>query len=423
MSVAQTHPTPARALAPPVAARSAVERRRAWLRLLRRVLLALAALAAVAGAAFALRPKPVAIDVGSVRRGPLRVEVRESGMTRLKERHVVLAPVGGQLLRVSLEANDDVTEGEPLAQIAPAEPPLLDERARAEAEARLGGALSASQAAEAQTSRAATARELAERELARARTLRAAGAITAQSLEQAEFAARLRAEEHSSARFGAKVAAEEVRLARAALARQSGATGAPLAVLAPIAGQVLRVHRESPGPVSAGAPLFELGDLAALEVVVDLLTTDAVRVRPGTPGAIEGWGGDGALAGRVRKVELAGFTRPSALGVDEQRANVIITLAEPRERWALLGDGYRVEVRLTVWQAPDVLQVPLAATFRRGEEWAAFRVEDGVARLVPITLGQRGEADVQVLAGLAPGDTVALSPSDRVSDGARVAAR
>jgi HlyD family secretion protein len=388
-------------------------------------LLLISTLAAVSAGVYALRPQPVPVDRGWVTRGRLSVEVRESGMTRLADRYVVSAPVTGNLLRVPLEANDPVSEGQVLAQIAPSPVPLLDERARAEAEARLGTALSAARHAEGEIAHATTAQELAQRELARTRLLAARQVVTPQELDRAEFAARLRADELASAQLASKVAREEVRVARAALARQQDGDHEtrPLVVTAPVSGHVLRVHRESAGVVAMGTPLLELGDLDGLEVVVDLLTTDAVRVSPGTPASIEGWGGERPLSGRVRKVELSGFTRPSALGVDEQRANVFVRFGEPRATRAALGDGYRVEVRLLLWEAGDVVKVPQGAVFRRGDDWAAFRIEDGVAQLVPVVLGHRGETEVEILEGLEPGDGVAIAPGDRVEDGARVAAR
>ena len=241
-------------------------------------------------------------------------------------------------------------------------------------------------------------------------------------MTQAEFSARMRLGEVASAEFTRKVAAEQVRLARAALAPR-GALLAAVEVQAPVAGHVLRVYQKSAGVVAAGTPLCEIGDLAALEVVVDLLTTDAVQVGPGTPVEIGGWGGERSIRGSVRKVELAAFTRVSALGGDEQRANVVIALDDPREAWATLGDGYAVDVRLVLWQARDVVKAPQAALFRRGDGWAVFRVVDGVARFTPVQLGHRGEVEVEVTSVLAPGSLLVVDPSDEVEDGARVEPR
>jgi HlyD family secretion protein len=400
------------------------ERRRRIARRLRRSLLAIAIAAAAVAAVLALRPRPVPVDVARVRRGPLVVAVEESGKTRVKDRYVISAPAAGSLSRLALDPGDAVEEGDKLAEIAPAAAPLLDQRTRAEAEARLGAALSALGQARAQTARAAAAKELAEQELARVRRLADAGAIARQPFERAGFEARMRHEEHASAVFAGKVAAEEVRLARAALGRGDRAPrDRHVDAFAPASGRVLRVFQKSAGVVPAGTPLVEIGDPAALEIVVDLLTTNAVQVKPGTEVLIQAWGGDGPLAGRVRLVEPSGFTRPSALGVDEQRVNVVIALTDPRARWDTLGDGYRVETRIILWQAGDVLKVAQGAVFRHGDGWGVFRVDGGKAALVPVQIGHRGDTEVEVLSGLSPGDTVAVHPGDRVKTGARVEVR
>ena len=400
------------------------EGRRLLARRVRQAALVLVLLAGAVLSVLALRPRPVPVDVGRVSRGPLVVAIEESGMTRVKDRYVVSTSVAGNLSRLLLEPGDAVKEGEVIAEIAPSTSPLLDSRTRAEAEARLGAAISALGQVRAQAARANAANELAQQELARVRKLAEDGSLARQPLDQAEFEARMRAEEVSSAVFAGKVAAEEARLARVALGEeQKRASGRHLDVLAPASGTVLRVLHKSAGAVQAGTALIEVGDAAALEVVVDLLTTDAVRVQPGTPVTILGWGGDRPLAGRVRQIEPSAFTRPSALGVDEQRVNVIVSLTDARERWASLGDGYRVEARLVLWQADEVVKAPMGAVFRHGEGWGAFVVDSGKAVFSSVTIGHRGEADVEIVSGLAPGAAVAVHPGDRVKDGARVEAR
>ncbi|HWP06444.1 MAG TPA: HlyD family efflux transporter periplasmic adaptor subunit [Polyangiaceae bacterium] len=405
--------------------KKARERRHAIARNARHALLGLLLAGAGVFAVLAMRPQPVPIDVARVVRGPLVVAIAEDGTTRVKDRYVVSAPVTGSLSRLGLEPGDAVKEGDPLAEIAPTQSPLLDERTRAEAQARLGAALSALGQAQAQVSRARVAKELAEQELARTKKLAANGSISAQALEQAEFGLRMRSEELASAEFGGKVAVEEVRIARVALGREG--SGAPkdrhVDVLSPVSGRVLGIHHKSAGVVQASTPLVEVGDPSALEVVVDLLTTDAVHVLPGTPVVIRGWGGDHPLDGRVRRIEPSAFTRPSALGVDEQRVNVIVALTEPRGNWETLGDGYRVEARIVLWQAERVLKVPQGAVFRHGDGWAVFAVNGNVARLTPVTLGHRGETEAEISAGLAEGTAVAVHPGDRVKDGARVEPR
>lgn len=399
------------------------ERRRRLLRLGRRVLVAGVALAAVGAIALALRPRPVPVDVAHATRGNLVVAIEESGMTRVKDRYVVSAPVTGSLSRLALEPGDRVEAGDTLAEIAPVLSPLLDQRTRAEAEARLGAALSALGQARAQAARAEAARDLALRELTRAEALGRTRSITPQAVEEAEFAARIRGEELASAAFSTKVAEEQVRMARVALGEGGITRGRHVDVLAPASGVVLRVQQKSAGVVQAGAPLLEVGDPAALEVVVDLLTTDAVDVRPGTPVILKGWGGARAVPGRVSRIEPSAFTKLSALGVEEQRVNVTVAMTEPRDRWAALGDGYRVEARLILREAADVIKVPQGAAFRQGDGWAVFQVAGDRAVLTPISIGLRGETDVEVKQGLAPGAAVAVHPGDRVKDGARISAR
>lgn len=405
-------------------ARRTRERKRALLQAARRGLLAALLLAAAVAATLALRPRPVPVDLAVARRGPLVAAIDESGITRIKDRFEISAPVTGSLMRIALEPGDRVEEGDVIAQITPLSSPLLDERARAETEARLGAALSAQGQAQALSSRARAAEQLARRDLDRLRSLVRSGAAAAHELEQAEFNVRMRAEELASAQFAAKVAAEEVRIVRITLDRSTlRPRDRYVDVLAPSSGQVLRVAQKSAGVVQAGTPLIEVGDPNALEVVVDVLTTDAVLIRPGTEVAITDWGGGRALKGRVRRIEPAAFTRPSALGIDEQRVNVVITMVEPRDEWRALGDGYRVEVRFILWQTSDALKVPEGAVFRRGDGFAVFRVEKGIAHLTPVVIGHRGDAELEIPSGLKAGAQVAVHPGDRVRDGARVEAR
>jgi HlyD family secretion protein len=300
---------------------------------------------------------------------------------------------------------------------------LLDERARAEAEGRLGASLSSLGQARAQVARALVAKEMADQDLSRAQALVDTAALSRSSLDQAVFDDRMRAEEVASAEFATKVATEEVRIARAALGSGDGRRDHHVDILSPISGRVLRVQQKSAAVVQAGTPLVEVGDPTALEIVVDLLTTDAVRIVPGTPAIIEGWGGGAPLEARVRRLEPSAFTRPSALGVDEQRVNVILALTDPHERWAALADGYRIEARFVLWHGDDVLKVPQGAIFRHSDGWAVFRVDGGIAHLTQVAIGHRGETEVEIASGLRAGDEVAVHPGDRVKDGVRVEER
>lgn len=404
------------------AERRARERRRKGLRAVRRSLLGVVVLAAAVGVVLALRPRPVPVDVATASRGSMVVAVEETGVARVKDRYVVSAPVTGTVSRQLLEPGDAVGEGQAVAELAPLAAPLLDVRTRSEAQARLSAAVSALGQAEALRGRAGAAEALARDELSRARALAAGGSLPAQQVDRAEFEARMRSEERSSAAFAVKVAAEQVRVARAALMGEGAPRDRHLEVLAPASGRVLRVLQESQGVVLAGTPLLEVGNTEVLELVVDLLTTDAVRVHPGTPLTVQGWGGDRTLGARVRRVEPSAFTKLSALGVEEQRVNVIAALTAPRQDWAALGDGFRIEARFVLWEGGDVLKVPQGAAFRRGDGWAVYRVVSRTARLTPVRIGHRGETEVEVLDGLEPGAVVVVHPGDRVEDGAAVEA-
>ena len=396
------------------------ERRRRRMRTVRQGLLVLLIVAVAVAVVLALRPRPVPVDVAAATRGTLVVAIEETGVARVKDRYVISAPVTGTVSRQLLEPGDSIAERQVVAELAPVRSPLLDARTRSEARARISAAESALGQAEAQQARAKVARDQSHEELDRARALATGGSLPGQELERAEFEVRMRGEEVASAAFAVKVAAEQVRVSRATLEGEGPARAGHVEVLAPVSGRVLRVFQKSEGVVVAGTPLLEVGNPEVLELVIDLLTTDAVRVGPGTPVTIQGWGGERPLAARVRKVEPSAFTKLSAPGVEEQRVNVIAALTEPRERWAALGDGFRIEGRLVLWRGEDVLEIPLGAAFRHGDGWAVFRVASGRARLTPVRIGHRGETEVEVLEGLEPGACVAVHPGDRVKDGARV---
>jgi len=360
-------------------------------------------------------PAPVDVDVAPAVRGPLLVTVDREGKTRVRERYVVSAPLAGRLRRIELHPGDMVKEGETvLAVIEPVDPSLLDARARAEAEAKENAAKEARSLAETNLSQARS-------ELERARRLLPSGGIAREEYDRAEHRER-------AATFALKIAEFELAQARAALLhirpRSPGETDASwLFIRSPITGCVLEVFQENSRVLMAGMELLCIGDTGDLECVIDVLSTDAVKVRPGARAFLEHWGGGGPLLGRVRRVEPGGFMKVSALGVEEQRVNVLIDLVEPREKWERLGDAYRVEARIVVWEGENVLKVPAGALFRRGEGWAVFRVINGKARLAPVRIGHGNGLETEVLEGLDESDQVVVHPSDRVQDGTRVAPR
>jgi HlyD family secretion protein len=305
-----------------------------------------------------------------------------------------------------------------LATITPAESPLLDPRTRAELNAAVEAARAALGQAQAQRGQANAALSRARSSLTRQEGLAEAGAIARDELEVAQTAVRTAEEAAKATEFAVNRAEYELELARARLQTPRAESGS-VPIIAPVSGAVLKRLRESASVVAAGEPLLEIGNPNQLEIVSDLLSTDAVRVQPGTEVLIEQWGGSHPLHGRVRRVEPSGFMKVSALGVEEQRVNVIIDFTNPADA-ARLGDGYRVEVRIVLWKADDVLKVPVGAMFRQGDGWAVFVVEEGRVRRQIVQLGQRNENEGQITAGLEAGTTIVLHPPDTMTDGTRV---
>lgn len=419
-SLSRTTPKPA-AVEPdraPVTRQS--RKRRRWPA---RAAWALVLVTGIAALVYAWRPQPIPVDATAVTRGDLVVSVDEVGKTRVRDRYVVSAPLAGNLLRVELRPGDTVRAGAVLARLSPLEAPLLDPRTRAEAASRSGAAAAGERQARAAIVRAEIASQHADDELGRVRKLVASGSLARDELIRAELEARLRAEELASARFAAQMATHEAAMTRAALARfGAGAARESFEVTAPVDGTVLRVPAQSAGPVQPGTPLVDLGDPAALEIVSDVLSADAVRITPGTKVVIERWGGP-PLTAHVARVEPSGFTRLSALGVEEQRVPVVIHLDDPREKWSSLGDGYRIEARVVIEEKRDLLRAPIGAVFRHGEGWAVYAIRAGRAALVPVTLGSKSDLDVEIAEGLADGDMVIVHPGEKVKAGVKVAPR
>lgn len=388
-------------------------------------LLLLGALAAAGLLALLLRPAALPVETATVERGVFLAEVEEDGRTRVHDRYLVSAPVGGRVLRVAVRPGDSVARDQPVATILAAAPALLSARARREAEERVGAAEAMLEQAGALVERAAAQRVQAEADAARVRTLHARGAAPAQALERAELALRTALRDQLAADRRQHAAEHELGLARAVLERPALSENGPerRPVRAPVAGRVLRVLQESEAVVAAGAPLLELGDPATLEVIVDVLTTEAVGIAAGAAAVIEGWGGP-PLQGQVRLVEPAAFTRTSALGVEEQRVWVVIDLVAPQEDRASLGDGFRVDARIVVERIEDAVLVPVGALFRRGTDWAVFTLDsEGRARERQVVLGRRGPRQAVVREGLEPGLRVVLYPPAALREGARVAPR
>jgi HlyD family secretion protein len=373
--------------------------------------------------AVALWPRPVPVDTARAGRGPMVVTVDEEGETRVRDVFVVSAPVTGRVERIELEPGDSVVAGTTvLARLTPGDPALLDARSRSELASSADAAQAAAGQARAECDEAAAALARARSARDRIAQVHKKGVASDDELDAAESAVRETEEAGRAAEFAVARAEYELRVARARLA-QPGSGGKAIVLTAPVSGVVLKRHRESEGVVSVGEPLLEIGDPARLEVVADLLSSDAVRVKAGDPVRLEQWGGASPLDARVRRVEPAGFMKVSALGVEEQRVNVLIDIEAPPDTLRRLGGGYRVEARIVTWQQADVLKVPIGALFRRGDQWAVFVVEGRRARLAPVGLGHRNAQEAEVLNGIDTDHEVVLHPPDALGDGMRVARR
>lgn len=397
----------------------------------RKILMGVVALAIVGGVVYAFLPQPVVVDTAEVTRGSLEVTVNEDGRTRIKERYFVSTPLAGRLRRVELEPGDPVVARETvLATILPDTPGLLDPRERAQAEARVSAAQAAVSRAKTNIDAAQIAREIAESQHERLRRLDERNAASEKQLEDATLAMRARQEEYRAAEFSLDIAEFELQQAQAALERfepmsdEETPTGDwHFEIKSPITGRVLRVLQESATVLPAGTQLIELGDPTNLELEVDVLSTDAVKIDRGDRIRLEHWGGDEPLMGVVRLVEPSAFTKISALGVEEQRVYVIGDLATSDEQRSNLGDAFRFEARIVVWQGDDVLRVPTSALFRQGDEWAVFVVNDHHAVLRPVQLGHRNPDAAEILDGLEAGEQVIVYPSDRIQAGIAVEPR
>jgi HlyD family secretion protein len=368
-------------------------------------------------------PKPVHAIVGKVERRTLEVTVDEPGKTRVRSKYVISAPVIGNLTRITLRAGDMIEANAVVAEISPVASQLLDERTRSEASARAAVAQANLARTQAAIKRAESALSFARDQATRTRQLHAQSGTSKQALEQAEYQQRTAEDELATAQLGERVAASELTAARAALAQMTGDpkdSGAKVQVVAPVRGQVLRVYQESEGVVQPGTPLLEIGDALALEVVVDVLSTDAVRIATGAQARIERWGGELPLNARVRRKEPSAFTTRSALGVEEQRVPVILDIVDPPERFRALGDGYRVEAHIRVDHRSDAVVAPASALFRAEGGWAAFRIQGELAARVKIETGARTPDWVEIKRGLSPGDRVVLYPSDQVRDNVKL---
>lgn len=384
----------------------------------------------MAGLLVAFWPKPNPVSLATVERQPMLVTIEEEGETRVREVYTISSPLSGSVARFEGHVGDTVTAGETVvASIRPTDPTLRDVRTHSELEAAVKAAEAAQDLASAQVANAEAAHDFAKAEYTRGAKLAERGAVSRSALDRSRMEVRTKAAAVTEARAALRVRDFQLQRARTTLREPASAgddannDACCVEVRAPVSGTILRIYRESEAVVQAGAPLVEIGDPADLEIVVDLLSTDAVSVSTGADVLIDGWGGDQSLKGRVRRIEPYGFTKVSALGIEEQRVKVIIDFADPPELWRRLGHGYRVVTRIVRWRGNDTLQAPLSALFRVQGAWSLFKVEDGRARLTTVEVGHTNERSAEILSGLKVGDTLLLHPSDRIEDGAKVVAR
>jgi HlyD family secretion protein len=384
-------------------------------------------LVVVAAILYGFLPRAEQVDFTEVTRGPLQVTIEEEGRTRLKDRFTLSAPTAGYLRRPAARVGDPVKKGETLAVLEPLRSQPLDARSRAEAEAVVSAAAASLAAAQERERAAAADADYAEKRLARIAALFAKGSVAKDQLDQTEAEAGKARAAQRSAKAAAEAARSEQERAKTTLQNFAPARGAgkgnTAELASPVNGAVLRIYRESEGAVQAGEPLMEIGNPGSLEVRVEVLSSDAVRIRPGMAILFKRWGRDEPLEGRVRRVEPAGFTKISSLGVEEQRVLVIADITSPQELWRLLGDGYRLEAHFVVWEGKSVLQVPTSALFRSGKGWAVFIEENGRARRRDVEIGQRTGLNAELLSGLKEKERVVAYPDDAIGDGTRIRQR
>lgn len=375
-------------------------------------------------------PRPIPVDLQTLKRGPMTVAVEDEGKTRLRHVYTVSAPISGRVLRISPPrhlGDEVVVDDTVIAVMQPAEPSFLDVRSRTELEAAVESAEAAVAFMEAEVRRLEAALEFARRELKRAQALAKTETISPRALEKATLEVHTTEAALGSAKAQREVRRHELHNAKARLIDPLGMkvqanAACCIELRAPISGRILKIHQESEAVVPVGAPLIDIGDPLDLEVVADLLSSDAVQIKPGADVRIDGWGG-APLRGQVSRIDPAGFLKVSALGIEEQRVRTVINLIDPPDAWSRLGHEYRVMVQVAVWSGEDALAVPVSALFRKGDEWAVFAVRNGRARSTNVTVGRRNSRVAQVLSGLLEGDRVVLHPSDRIRDGVAVSER
>jgi len=373
---------------------------------------------------FSMRSPPIDVDVAAVTKGPMLVTINDEGETRVRNMFVISAPINGRLMRVNLDAGDPVIAGKTVvARIMPAQPDFLNARNEAETRAQIKSLEAAVQSSAARVTQAEADRKLAAANFERIDALYGRGFATKTAQDAARAARDSSAARLTEARGAAESARFELRAAQARLMAPTASSSNILSVYSPESGSVLRLTHESETPISAGTPVVEIGNPADIEIVTDLLSSDAVKIKPGSRVLIENWGGEKPLTGKVQRIEPFGFTKISALGVEEQRVNVIIDFADPLAARQRLGHGYRVIVKIVEWEGRNIVQAPISALFRDKGQWSVFVMRGGKAVIVPVETGRMNDEQAQILKGLQTGEEVILHPSEKIDDGTRIRVR
>lgn len=394
----------------------------------RKLFILIITVAVILATVYGFLPKAVEVDLAAVVRDRLQVTIEEEGRTRLKDRFVITAPVAGYMERIRAKVGDKVAKGQTVVTLEPLRSPVLDPRSRAEAEAAVKAAEAALNAAREKESAAGADAAYLEKRLERMKSLYSKGSIAKDQYDQTEAEAKKVRAIHLSAGSAVDIARADLERAKTALLNFSAARGIipgrhKVHVASPVAGSIFRIHRESEGTVNVGEPLLDVGDVRNLEVRTEVLSSDAVKINPGTPVFFKRWGGEGTLAGTVRVVEPAGFTKISSLGVEEQRVLIIADITSPADTWRSLGDAYRLEAHFIIWEGKNVLQVPTSALFRSGDAWAVFVEENGKARMRLIKIGERNGLAAEIISGLKENERVVTHPGDTIRDGSKIRQR
>ena len=395
----------------------------------KRILMVAAVVAVALGAYFALQPRPIMVDLARIDRGLIETTIDEDGVTRIEDVFEISAPITGKLKRLEFEVGDLVERNQKLASVRPVDPPMRDARTRRELAAAIKAARAGVALGDAEVARAEAAVRFSTLDLARQEQLAKQRVISVRVLQQAELELDTKNAQLRQAKANLEFRKRELESAEArmleptAVLKNSETDQCCVDILAPSTGAVLKLFTESEQVVQAGTKLLEIGDRSKLEIVADLLSEDAVRVKAGDLVWVENWGGPARLAAKVKRIDPSGFMKVSALGIEEQRVNTIIKITEPRKHWLRLGHDFRVYVRVVVWRDEAALRVPLSALFRRGNAWSVFVMANGDAKRQDIEIGHRSQSHAEVLSGLQEGQAVILHPSDRVIDGVAVRER